>query len=272
MKMEVKNNTGAYVYPQFKFGPPYKGLYDNEVYNDNNHGGGEEPYLLFSFVNGQFQGMPLAWTSQWCCGEGIDVKKGQTVVEPDANGLTILPGAGNDFAEIDTKLGLNMTVTLMERDYDITVVQDEADALTTAIAIGGKVAGAIGGCVGSGGFGCLASIGAALKGVIEDLLDLSKQPTTVTVNDPDDFQGADSWGITAMDAYSSTASNGAYGFYMDMPTTIWKSCLGVIPCPVGAGVPTTMQVRVYFCLYREGMPESDIKKVCSPYVYVYPVP
>lgn len=282
MKMEVKNNTGGYLYPGYKFIPD-KGLYANE--SDSKYGDGEEPYLLFSFINGKFQGMPAAWTSQWCCGEEVNVAKGNTT-EPDsdsrgeenpgqlnnllANGLTVFPGVGS-FDVVDNELGLAMTVSLMERDYDITVVQDQADAFTAAIKSGKAVVDAVAGCIGSGGAGCLGSIGAAMKTIVEEIFNLSKKPQTVTIDDPDDFEGANAWAITAFEAYSKTSTNGAYAFYMDMPTSVMTSCLGWMPCPVGSGVPITMQVRVYFCLYRQGIPEADIQKVCTPYIWVVPL-
>jgi hypothetical protein len=279
MGIKVLNNSAAYAFPGITIFPDKK-LYDNEKYDDNKHGDGEEPYLLFTWNNGiTSKGALEHDSSRWCCGESVDKKKGYDY-EPDTDsfgeeqplllnnllniGLTIWPAAGLS-AEIDTKLGLVVNTTLMERDYDATItVEEEADALEAAFKIGGKVTGAVAGCVSSGGIGCLVSIGSTIKGVIEDILGLSSSGKTVTVNDPDDFQGTDFWAISAGDAAFQTSSNGAYPFYFaELPTDAKAFCTW-IPCNPGQGYPVHMRVKPYYCLCREGMSNSEIHQYCAP--------
>lgn len=80
-----------------------------------------------------------------------------------------------------------MTVSLIERDWFTTMIlDDQASAFEAAFKIGGSVVGAVSSCIGSGGFGCLLSIGGAIKTIIDTLFGLSQKPTTVTVKDPED--------------------------------------------------------------------------------------
>ncbi len=280
MGMKAINNSAAYAFSGYKILPDKK-LFDNEKHNDNNFGGGEEPYLLFTWNNGiTSKGTLEHGSSRWCCGEGVDIKKGDDY-EPDKigfgeeyplqlndlrnTGLTIWPAVAGFSAEIDTKLGLGVNTTLMERDYDATItVEEEADALEAAFKIGGKVVGTTAGCIGSGGLGCLMSIGDTIKSVIDDILGLSNASQNVTVNDPDDLQGTDFWAITAADAASRTAANGAYPFYFwEMPSDISWFCTWM-PCNVGQGYPRYMRIKPYYCLSREGMSASEIKQNCAP--------
>lgn len=250
---------------------------------------GEEPYLYFSFVNGQDQGMPRAWSSSWCCGERVDVNQ-NLADEPDNDleghepaitdlqlkelqnyGLTVFPGISKtQVDEIDRDLGLVMTVTLMERDWTTTVTSvAKASELGAAFKVGGAVFGAVKTCAGTGGTGCMFAIGNALKGVIEGLLDLSQSAQTIEVDDPDDFMGTDIWFISRKEAQSLTSNDGAYGFSFEMPTDYWVSCFG-LPCGPSNNFPVTMRARLEFCLYREGMTDSEIKNACEPYVMVFP--
>jgi hypothetical protein len=292
MGMKILNNSGAYTYPGYTF------TYDNGKKDPTNEGGdpkdtfgyGEEPYLFFAFLNGMTQkGMKEHGATRWCCGERVDVKKGKDF-EPDNDssgeehplklqdlldhGLTVFPAISGKFAEIDDDLGLSMTVTLMERDWTALITPEKkASALAATFKVGGAVAGAIGGCVGSGGFGCLLSVGAAMKTVIESLFGfLQTPPPPIEIEDPDDYMGTDVWAITRAEAKFRTVDDGAYAFWFDTPTPYFKSCLGWQPCPAGAGVPTTMRAKLYFCLYREGIPESQIKKACTPFEQVLPWP
>lgn len=279
MGMQVMNNSAAYAFPWLKILPDKK-LYDNE--SDYLFGSyGEEPYLLFIWNNGiTSKGTLEHGSSRWCCGEDVNVKKGKDY-EPDNDdlgeehpyqlksllntGLTIWPAVPGLSAEIDTKLGLGVNTTLMERDGYVTItVEEEADSLEAAFKIGGKVAGAVVGCVGSGGLGCLISIGTTLKSVIDDILGLYKSAKTVTIKDPDDLQGTDFWAITASEAYWQTVGNGAYPFYFwEMPTDVGWFCTW-IPCKVGTGYPRYMRIKPYYCLCREGMSDSEIKQHCAP--------
>ncbi|MEA3227231.1 MAG: hypothetical protein U9Q07_14875, partial [Planctomycetota bacterium] len=282
MGMKVLNNSAAYAFPGITVLPDKK-LYDNEKHNDNKYGGGEEPYLVFTWNNGiTSKGTLEHGSSRWCCGEGVgvDVVKKGDYDEPDTKpfgeepsnpplnsllntGLAIWPPAGLP-REIDTELGLGINTTLMERDYDATItVKEESDALEAAFKIGGKVTGTVAGCVGSGGLGCLISIGTTIKSVIEDILGLSQPKKTVTVNDPDDPQGTDFWAITASEAAKRTAANGAYPFYFpEMPTDARWFCTW-IPCNVGQKLPRYMRIKSYYCLCREGMSDSEIKQNCA---------
>ena len=285
MEMKVLNNSAPYAYSGFQ----YDKKHGNEGIENAPFDVGEEPYLVFSFANGMTsQGALHHWTNRWCCGEQVDVKQGKNI-EPDQdsrgeeyptqlqnllnNGLTVFPVVPGQFAEIDKDLGLAMTVSLMERDWDRTLTPEEqANYLDAAFKVGGAVVGAVASCVGSLGLGCLLAIGGAMKTVVETAYDLSQTGTPVQVQDADDHQGTDIWAITRNEAVLKTAANGAYAFWFDMPTTYWKTCFGWSPCPVGTGVPITMRARLTFCLYREGIPDNQIKKVCTPSHMVLPWP
>ncbi len=297
MKMTVLNNTGPYAYSGYKF-TRKSDKYPYNIITFPGEGNdpfdfGEEPYLYFSFVNGQLQGMPIHWSSSWCCGERVDVKQ-QNVdnTEPDDDpsghrppiteqalkdlkkyGLTVFPGGLSKINdEIDRDLGLIMTVTLMERDWTTTITPaKQASEIGAAFAIGGAVFGAVKTCVGSGGTGCMFAIGSALKGIIEAALDLSQSPQSIEVDDPDDFMGTDIWYISRKEAQSVTSDDGAYGFSFEMPSQYWASCLG-IPCGPSNSFPVTMRTRLEFCLHREGVSESELEKACPPYTMVLPWP
>lgn len=277
MKIEVLNNSIHSVDSQ--------GVYRyNEV--SDTYPPGEEPYLIFSFVNGALHGVPLAYTSRWCCGEEINIQNGKKD-EPDNDfsgeevpaggpeiikaGLQIFPGlSAVKSDELDRQIGLTMAVSLLERDWTMLITPEkQASALEGVFKMGSAVAGSVATCIGSGGFGCLASIGSALKSIIEGILDLSNEPAPVEVKDPDDFMGTDTWSITRADAKQLTADDGAYGFWFEMPTTFYGACWG-IPCYVSSTSPATMRARVYFCLSRDGVPSNQLHQLCSPYVQNYP--
>lgn len=249
---------------------------------------GEEPYLLFSFVNGMTaNGMKEAGTTRWCCGGHVNVKAGKDF-EPNQdvdfeeypqqlkdlrdNGLTIFPSIPNKFAEVDRDLGLIITVTLMERDKDKVIPAMQESELTSIFKVGGTIGGAISTCVGTGGIGCLTSIGMAMKTIIETIFDLMKPAPPATATDPDDFMGTDVWAITRYEAKYRTDTNGAYAFCFDMPTTFYQGWpAGFGPTKIKYAFPATMRVRLYFCLYRENTPASEIKKACSAYNKVDPI-
>ena len=295
MGMDILNNSGAYAYSGYNFVNAQgqsKGLYFNEG-SDKFGSDGEEPYLVLSFTNGMVPGGAAldSGTTRWCCGERVDVKQGKDY-EPDNDsageenplpwqlkdlqdhGLTVFPAYSGQFAPINDKLGLIVSITLAERDWTATITpEQEASKLEAAFKVGGAVAGAIGSCVASGGIGCLASIGGALKTAIESIFGLSQSSPPVTVNDPDDYQGTNVWAISRQEAEWRTSTNGAYAFYIpEMPIPYSASCLGWEPCSVQNSVPVTMRARLYFCLYREGTTESQIKAACSSYQMVLPWP
>ncbi len=277
MKMEVLNNS---IHSVDSFG----------VYRYNEGGDafplGEEPYLVFTFVNGSLQGMPISYSTRWCCGEEINIKNGKKI-EPDndfsgeenpsagpailAKGLQIFPGLPAVKAdELDREIGMTMAVTLLERDWTMLITPEQKTSQLDGISkIAGTIAGTIATCVGSMGFGCLASIGSALKGILEGILDLSSEDAPVEVQDPDDFMGTDTWYITRSNAQTLTSDTGAYGFWFEMPTTYYGACYG-IPCNVSWSVPATMRARVYFCLARDGVPQNQLQQLCAPYAPYFP--
>ncbi|QKK03413.1 MAG: hypothetical protein HND55_12535 [Pseudomonadota bacterium] len=263
-----------------------KHFHYNEPRNDS-LGAGEEPYLHFGLLNGHHQGIPAYGSTQWCCGEGIDVDN-RADFEPDSdisgeqhpaaldtlrqNGLQVFPiHPGVRFAPIDT-LGMVMTVTLMERDGTITVYPSaDSDAAGAILKVGGSVAGAVGGCM--TGAGCLAGVAAAFKGLIDTVFGfMASDPKPVEVADEDDFMGSDVWVITRAEAQQRTSQNGAYAFhFVELPTTQWKLC-SYKPCGAGGGRIATMRARLDFCLYREGIPEREIRQRCRPSSMVLPWP
>jgi hypothetical protein len=48
--------------------------------------------------------------------------------------------------------------------------------------------------------------------------------------------------------------------------------MGVIPCTTSGAIPVTMRAKLYFCLYRDGVPESKLAQVCAPYEQILPWP
>ncbi|RJQ24734.1 MAG: copper amine oxidase N-terminal domain-containing protein [Peptococcaceae bacterium] len=293
MGMQVLNNSAAYAY-----GKSAKGLYENENGEDAWKPDGEEPYLVFNWTNGMLKlegqgGMMIHGGARWCCGERVDIEQGKNY-EPDEDGsgeeyplnlndlrdhgLQVFPAAPGKFSPIDGDLGLVLGVTLMERDWTATITPGKkASELEAAFKVGGAVVGAVSTCVGSGGLGCLASIGGAIKTVMETILGLSSEPPPVEVDDPDDFQGTEVWAITRSEADYKTSGNGAYAFWIELPMTYTKYVDFWWPYGPGSGGKLTtaiapMRTRLYFCLYREGTPESEIKKTCSSYEQVLPWP
>ena len=290
MGMKVLNNSYALYSPAGPFiGPDGKamGLYFNEV---DSHAG-EEPYLLFNWVNGMTaQGAAVHGSARWCCGEGVFVKTGQDY-EPDKDpggeekpgelpslrkyGLQVFPALPGKFASIDDVAGLFLSITLMERDWPIYVTPaGKMSELDAAFSVGGAVVGAISSCIGSSGLGCMASVGGALKSVVDAVYNLavSSEVPPVQVKDPDDYQGTDVWITNRRYAQLYTRDNGVYAFYLDVPTHFMVSCLGWHPCPIQMATPVTMRARLYFCLYREGTPAATVEKACSSYAPVIPWP
>jgi hypothetical protein len=301
MGMDVLNNSGAYAWSGYTF----QGL-SGSLFNEVDPYAGEEPYLVFAFVNGiTAKGAKESGANTWCCGEDVIVPKTGPPVdsdndgytdnhEPDSvpgvpvlgttifenqdlldHGFTAFPAFASDYSEIDSKHGLVLTVSLMERDWTMTFTPDsQASAVDVAIAAGG-LAGSVASCVGSAGLGCLLSIGGGMKKIIESILDLSNKPDPITVTDPDDPMGTSIWAITRSDAAFKTSDNGTYGFWFPVPTTYQKSCLGWEPCGAGQGVAITMRANAHFCLVREDVPEAEVKSRCgalSTYSQVLPWP
>lgn len=282
MKMTVLNNSvDAHKPPNFHY---------NEM-NAVNDTPGEEPYLLFGFINGQIQGIPNSATSRWCCGEKVDVAAGDNY-EPDTDysgeeapgviaslkigaGVKAFPVAAVTHETIDRELGLAMVVTLMEQDKSakVTSAANELE-MSKALGTGSAVLGTVFGCAASGGtFGCLLGVANAMKSVIEFTFGaIQTPPAPVTVDDPDDFMGTNAWAIDRVSAKFRTTNTGVYPFYLiELPTKQWTLC-SVVPCGVGWGKMATMRVRLDFCLVREGIAESKVKQLCSAPQAVVPWP
>ncbi len=291
MGMDVLNNSGVFSYD-------YKepSLVDNEVGSPEDPTPGEDPYLLFAYTNGRVQGVWADGVASWCCGE-VNVNAGD-FHEPDdddtgeadkpalptllARGLTVFPEPPNnpdDFAIIDRSLGLDLIVTLMERDYTAKVEKDQRDPTATStmkglVQYGAAVASTYGKCTGGNVTGCLAGIGDNIKTAIEAAFSLGNKEY-ITVDDPDDHIGTDVWFITADQARFATANDGVHPFAFEMPTDYEVTCLGVEPCLQNNpdAVPWTMRARMEFCLHRQGAVAAEqLRAACQPYEPVTPWP
>jgi hypothetical protein len=272
--------------------PGVGGYSYNEIDDKCDDGTGkkyEEPYLVFSWTSGMHEGGDLHnGSARWCCGDRIDVKSGKDY-EPDGDdcaqedpsteqlftdsGLTVFPAIPGAFGYIDPIYGLVVSATLMERDWEAkyTVDVEKVDELGAAFKAGGAIAGAAATCIGTAGTGCLVALGTAIVNGIKAMLG-AETTTTITVQDEDDYMGTEAWGIEAWEADSKTQDDGAYGFTIDLPIHEYTKYCTWIPCLPGQGWLATMQARLSFCLVREGIPDSDLEKVCPPYEWVLPLP
>ena len=110
-----------------------------------------------------------------------------------------------------------------------------------------------------------------MKSLIETIFDFTKSdPPPIEVEDPDDYMGTAVWVTTRAEAMSLTSDDGGYAFSFDMPMEYTGLCWWV-PCGLSP-YPAQMRVRLYFCLYREGIPESQIQQLCQSYQAVVPWP
>ena len=260
-------------------------------YNENNavdKTKGEEPYLLFAFMNGSYQGIPNEGTNRWCCGDDIDVSAGKDF-EPDSDvtgeenpalidtirkkGLKIFPVTPSEkSAVIDRKLGLALTVTLMEEDDKVLVSPKKNENLLSGVfGTAVSTAKGVSSCVTSGGLSCLQSIAGAVMGIIDNIFGFLKDdPPPVEVKDKDDFMGSAHWAIDRTKAAFKTYKTGTYPFFMDnVPERYWvgEPCdrqLGWWPCRSDGKFYQTMRVKLFFCLVRDGVPEKDIGRLCNP--------
>ena len=274
MGMDIVNNS----LPEF-YG-------EGNDFEDPTNKSGEEPYLIFSLVNGQEDlGDLHSWTKKWCCGEHVDVEAHGKEFEPDGdisgeesggpaylssllngtfNGIPVV-GEGGDFVVIDSKTELAMSLTLLERDYANTqCFSDYVSEYEIAVKAGTLIAKVVAGCGAASVVGCGVALVQGMISFISDMFALDDDPICVNVPDPDDFMGVNGWSISRAEAQFKTSVNGAYAFWFDMPTLVKYKLLPYIPNPVK--VVATMRVRPRFCFYREGIPDNDIKKVCSPYI------
>lgn len=281
MGMDVINNSAAYIHHLTNISDPwgkYAGLQNNEV--DDRPG--EEPYLIFTWVNGlTTTGAEETGETQWCCGEEIDVAKGY-VHEPDGttpegdpaldtaisdHGMAVFP-----VGEISDSPGLLITVMLMEKDWQALVRPEYVSATVgDMVEVAAEAALVIGGCISSAGIGCLIDIGEAIVEGLLSIFGMSSQ--LIEVDDPDDVMGDGVWVITRKDALFKTAENGAYGFSFEIPTPSASLCLPpATPCTPDIAIPSKMGATMLMCLHREGIPIDQLKSACQQYQPVLPWP
>lgn len=269
----------------------------NEVINGQTLPPGYEPYLVFGLLNGiSPQGMAQKWTKKWCCGEGVNV--GTVIarnfppltapaggIEPDGDylgaesygvdqevlqkGMILLPEDFNVYVTID-ELGLALTSTLYERDFDTQYTPERSEAnIMDFLKKGVGVMQKIYGCSSTAGLGCAKALGQEVASLITFGMAGNDNPDPVTAKDPDDVMGATSTGFTSMRAAEATKTSGAYGFYQEIPygsyfTSYTKGGLTKAP-PLDAHTVATMVGRAKFCLIRKGIDESNVKQLCEPY-------
>jgi hypothetical protein len=281
MSMEAINNSAAYLYHLTNITDPY-GRYSGLAMNEVDDRPGEEPYLLFAWVNGlTTSGAAATGNSEWCCGENVDVAAGQ-VVEPDDvtvegdaaldaeimdHGMTVFPADA-----ISQTPGLLITVTLMEKDW-VALVREEYKSATVGdmIEVAAEAASVIWGCVTTAGIGCLVDLGEAIVDGLISIFGMSS--SLVEVDDPDDVMGDGVWVIDSATARLRTADDGAYGFSFEIPTPYAALCIPpVTPCTSDVAIPSRMRVVMKMCLYRDEVPVADLAQLCEPYEPVEPWP
>ncbi|MCP3934668.1 MAG: hypothetical protein GY708_04775 [Actinomycetia bacterium] len=276
MGMEVTSNSAEYVHPLFDVSNPLFGgpsiLYLNEV----DEFFGEEPWLSFSWVNGLVGSSPGPHgSSEWCCGEGIDVASGD-VWEPDGQVLAEAEGAellvDNAIADhglvvfptssISRVGGMQLTIALLERDWTAHVRESHQDDIGDVLDAVYQVV-EFASCVYAPTVWCLIDAAEAIIDLIESIFGMGD--AWVEVDDPDDWMGDGVWGISRNEAIHRTKSTGAYGFYVEIPNPQGIVCIPpVTPCTQDIGIPSGMIADVYFCLHREGLAEDQIAGACGP--------
>lgn len=281
MGMEAINNSAAYLYHLINITDPY-GKYAGLSMNEVDDRPGEEPYLLFTWVNGlAANGAEATGNSSWCCGEEVDVAAGSPF-EPDDltfegdpavdaaildRGMTVFPPG-----EISRSPGLLVTITLMEKDF-VALVRPEyqSDTIGDMIEVAAEAAAVIGGCIASAGVGCLIDIGEA---IVEGLMSIfGMSSPLVEVEDPDDVMGDGVWVIDSATARQRTADDGAYGFSFEIPTPYAAVCIPpVSPCTPDVAIPSRMRVVMHMCLYRDEVSGENLADLCEPYEPVLPWP
>jgi hypothetical protein len=260
---------------------------------------GEEPYVIFDWINGQVGGTWIDANVHWCCGEKVgpegekqwDLAELKDVYlkpfEPDeddegeehrsqlptvlSRGFQVFPEQGLNFEVIDQNYGFLLALTLMERDFDRLELEYEEPAL-------GDVLGLMADLVVGGVTQNWGKLAGGIKGLAE-LAYRQENPESKLrfVEDPDDYIGTDVWRISRDKAKSVTSEDGVYPFWVGMPSKIWTSYTpgtwvinqktreeheyGTEPHERNSATMETIQ---YFCLVREGVDESRIKDLCSP--------
>jgi hypothetical protein len=281
MGMEAVNNSISYAHNLNNITTP-DGKWAFLSMNEVDDREGEEPYLIFEWVNGWSQsGDHETGQAQWCCGEGVDVAAG-SVYEPDGttppegdqaldqavrdHGLVVFPPG-----DISKTPGLLITAILMEMDWTAVVRPESADTALDVLKAAGEAALVIGGCISSAGIGCLIDLGEA---IVEGFISIfGYTAPQIEVEDPDDVMGDAVWAVTHQEALLLTAEDGAHGFSFEVPTPNAAVCLdGAFPCPIEIAVPSRLTVVMEMCLYREGIPADQLRYRCEPYEQVLPWP
>ena len=278
MGLEATNNSIAYTHNIDNITTP-DGKYAFLTMNEVDEGEGEEPYLLFEWVNGWNPDNQLTGSAEWCCGEGIDVAAGD-VREPDGatpiegnmaldrairqHGLEVFP-----VGDISTSPGLMLTTILMEMDWKALIRPESADTALDLLEAAATTAIEVGGCIVSAGIGCLIDLGMA---IVDGFLEIfGSRPELIEVDDPDDVMGDAVWTITHQEALWLTGEDGAYGFWFKVPNPNYVACIPpVVPCTADIAIPSRLEVRVEMCLYREGIPATELRKLCEPYEWAPP--
>ena len=270
----------------------------NEVIDGRQLPPGFEPYLVFGLLNGiSPQGLAQQWTKKWCCGEGVNVGRfpvpdfppAQVPLsgkEPDADftgsedltvdrqttegGWILLPGESAQFVPIDG-LGLTLTSTLFERDFDMqyTPAESEANVAKFLQAGLGTVKNIVGCGTSSGGLGCAKALGESVAGLIGLFFGSGGSPDPIVAQDPDDVMGAVSTAFTQESASKATAATGAYAFAQEIPNGTYYVTFpaGLEPKPPlnsKMRVVATMVGRARFCLVRKGLEEARVGQLCRP--------
>ena len=179
MGMKILNETDASLIKNYPNTWEPKYGENNDKFNDlNRHG--EEPYLIFSFINGMHKaGDLVTGTIQWCCRESPgDWEPDQDSLGEEHpenlqyiidHGFVIFPSNQTLYAPIDYQ-GLLVTTTLMERDFTVTTkITNDMSAYEAAFKIGGSIHNVASGCA-SGGPGCIISMGKEIKNIINTII------------------------------------------------------------------------------------------------------
>jgi hypothetical protein len=281
MGMEAIHNSISYTHNVNNISTPdgkYAGLSMNEVDDAE----GEEPYLIFHWINGWSEtGDHQTGEAMWCCGEGVDVAAGD-VREPDGatpaegdqaldrevreHGLAVFPPG-----DISRTPGLEITGILMEMDWTAKVRAASADTALDVLETAAEAALVVGGCIASAGIGCLIDIGEA---IVEGFLSIfGVSSNLIEVEDPDDVMGDAVWAVTHQEALFLTGDDGAYGFSFEVPTPNYAACIPpVVPCTADIAIPSRLTVEIEMCLYRDGIPAAELRDLCEPYEPVRPWP